>query len=71
MVKKCPFNKEDCTAECAMYIAPDDLNETVKNKLVSLGVLISRNEGICSLKNIALSLDRHMFENTSVGTFMK
>lgn len=70
MVKKCPFNKENCTAECAMYIDPEDLNDTVRNKLASIGVL-SRDEGICSLKNLALCLDRYIFENTSVSTFSK
>lgn len=65
--KKCPFNGGDCTSECALYIKPEELNETVKNKLASLGVL-SRDTGLCSLKNIALVSSRHIFENTTTNS---
>ncbi|EKE02020.1 MAG: hypothetical protein ACD_20C00435G0009 [uncultured bacterium] len=62
--KKCPFNQEECSSNCALYIDPKDLNETVKNKLASIGV-ISRDTGICALKNQALCMSRQVFENTS------
>ena len=62
-VKSCPFNKEKCNSNCGLYINPEELNETVKNKLASIGVL-SRETGICSLKNIALCMSRNVFENT-------
>jgi hypothetical protein len=65
-IKECPFNRDQCNKECALFIDPQDLNETVKNKLASLGVL-DRNNGICSFKNIALCMNRYIFENTSTG----
>jgi hypothetical protein len=64
--KNCPFNNEKCSSECALYVSPDELNETVKNKLASIGI-ISRDTGICSFKNVALSMSRYIFENTSAG----
>lgn len=64
--KNCPFKNEKCCSECALYIAPDELNESVKNKLASIGV-ISRDTGICSFKNMALNMSRYIFENTSAG----
>lgn len=64
--KKCPFNRDMCDSECALYISPDELNETVKNKLASIGV-ISRDKGLCSLKNIALTGSRFIFENTKTN----
>lgn len=60
---KCPFNGSECTRECALYIHSDELNESVRNKLASLGV-ISKEKGMCSYKNIAMSMSRHIFENT-------
>jgi len=63
-IKYCPFSNKECSSECAMYIHPDELNETVRNKLASLGVM-ERNRGICSLKNLALCADRRLFEETS------
>lgn len=60
--KKCPFNNNECNSNCSLYINPNELNETVKNKLASLGV-IDRNVGLCSLKNIALAMSRNIFEN--------
>jgi len=62
-MKTCPFKNEVCNESCALYISPNDLNELVLSKLSSLGVL-TRNDGICSLKTAALSLNRYMFENT-------
>lgn len=60
--KKCPFNLNECNKDCSLYIDPEELNETVRNKLASIGV-INRTTGICSLKNIALALSRNVFEN--------
>lgn len=62
--KKCPFNKEECNNECALFIAPEELNETVRNKLASIG-LIDRKKGLCSFKHSALCMGRQIFENTS------
>lgn len=61
--KECPFNKDKCDENCALYITPKELNETVKNKLSSIGI-IERETGICSLKNMALCFSRYIFENT-------
>ena len=38
MTKKCPFNFDECTSECALFIAPDELNEMVAARLHSVGV---------------------------------
>ena len=65
-LKDCPFNREQCNSLCALYIAPEELNETVKNKLASIGV-IDRKEGICSIKNMALCMSRYIFEKNSSG----
>lgn len=64
MEKKCPFGNCQCTSECALFIAPDDLNELVVARLSSIGVL-DRKNGICSLKSIALAGGRYIFENTT------
>jgi hypothetical protein len=63
-VKKCPFSEKDCDSSCGLYVDPEELNETVKNKLASVGV-ISRNTGICAFKNISLCMSRNLFENSS------
>ncbi len=63
-MKKCPFNNNECNAECALFIAPDDLNELVCARLNSIGVYDKEN-GLCSLKSLALSGSRFMFERTS------
>lgn len=63
-MKKCPFNNTECTTECALFIAPDDLNELVSARLTSIGVFDKQN-GVCALKSIALSGSRFMFERTS------
>jgi len=65
--KKCPFNQSQCTKECALYIDPSDLNEVVRNKLASLGV-IERDKGICAFKNMSLCMSRYIFENNSTRT---
>lgn len=65
MVKKCPFTQGDCTPECSLFIAIDDLNEFVAARLGSLGVVDKSNNGSCSLKMIAMSSGRYIFENTA------
>ncbi len=57
----CPFKHEECTRECALYIDPDELNEVVKNKLASVGV-IDRGKGICAFKNLSLCVNRILYE---------
>ena len=64
IVKKCPFNQSECSKECGLYIDPNDLNEAFRNKLASIGV-IDRNNGICSLKNLSLCMDRVLYEELS------
>lgn len=63
-MKTCPFKNEVCNADCALYIAPDELNELVLNRLASLGIL-PKDSGICSFKTAALCADRFIFENTA------
>lgn len=65
MVKKCPFTQGDCIPECSLFIATDDLNEFVAARLGSLGVVDKSNNGSCSLKMIAMSSGRYIFENTA------
>jgi len=67
-IKKCPFNRDECTAECALYIDTEDLNELLAARLASLGVL-QREGGVCSLKTLAMSAGRYIFENTSTNRF--
>lgn len=62
--KNCPFKNMVCDKSCALFIAPDELNELLLNRLASLGVL-DRNYGVCSLKTIAMSNARNIFENTT------
>ena len=64
MVKTCPFsNERECNSKCPLFIAPDDLNEFVTARLSSIGI-IDRNNGCCSLRMLALSQSRMVFENT-------
>jgi len=63
-MKKCPFNKDECNSDCGLYIAPEDLNELMATRLTSIGVFNAK-EGMCSLKTLALSTGRYMFENTA------
>ena len=65
MNKVCPFTDKSCIPECALYISTDELNETVKNRLHSIGVVSMY--GDCSLKNLALAEMRKIFENTGVS----
>lgn len=67
-VKYCPFREQECTNACAMFIDVDDLNELLASRLASLGVL-DRENGMCSLKSLAMSSGRYIFENTSTKRF--
>ena len=61
----CPFTQEKtCNSECPLYISPDDLNEFVTARLSSIGI-IDRKKGSCSLRVLALSQSRAIFENTN------
>lgn len=65
MDKTCPFSENKiCNETCPLFISPDELNEFVMARLSSIGV-ISRTEGECSLKMLALSQSRAIFENTN------
>lgn len=65
MTKTCPFTPDkECNKNCPLFIAPDDLNEFVAARLGSIGVL-DRVNGCCSLKMLALSQSRMVFENTN------
>ena len=64
MTKTCPFSQDrECNKDCPLYISPDDLNEFVTARLSSIGVM-DRKTGDCSLKILALSQSRAIFENT-------
>lgn len=64
-MKTCPFSSNrECNNECPLYIAPKELNEFVAARLSSIGI-INRKEGECSLKMLALSQGRFIFENTT------
>ena len=64
-MKTCPFSQNrDCNSECPLFVAPNDLNEFVAARLSSIGV-IDCNTGCCSLKMLALSQSRMIFENTN------
>ena len=65
--KICPFKNCECTPDCMLFISAEELNENVRTRLKSIGV-ISGN-GDCSLKNIALANIRNIYENTSVKRF--
>lgn len=67
-IKKCPFQQGECSPDCALFIAIEDLNELLAARLASLGVL-DRENGICSLKTLAMSAGRYIFENTSTKRF--
>lgn len=60
----CPFSsKGECNNSCSLFVDPNDLNEFVVARLSSIGVM-NRTEGTCSLKLLALSQSRAIFENT-------
>ena len=61
----CPFSdKRECNSECPLYISPNDLNEFVTARLSSIGV-VDRTKGSCSLRVLALSQSRAIFEKTN------
>ncbi|MGN0018150.1 MAG: hypothetical protein ACI37S_03820 [Candidatus Gastranaerophilaceae bacterium] len=62
--KQCPFNNVECNNSCALYIDSEELNELLLNRLTSLGVL-NRGKGTCSLKTLAMSNARKIFETTT------
>lgn len=66
--KNCPFNHVECTKDCALFINAEDLNELLAARLSSLGV-IDKEHGMCSLKTLAMSAGRFIFENTSTKRF--
>ena len=67
--KKCPFGQcGECSSECGLFIDTNDLNELLAARLSSLGVLDRRN-GMCSLKTLAMSAGRYIFENTTTKRF--
>ncbi len=64
-IKTCPFAENRvCNETCPLYISPNELNEFVVARLSSIGVL-DRAQGECSLKMLALSQSRAIFENTN------
>ena len=67
-MKNCPFKEQKCDNTCALFIGIEELNETVANRLRSIGVILNTDEaeGVCSLKNLALAQSRCIFENTKV-----
>lgn len=65
MVKKCPFFQGECTSECSLFVSTDELNEFVAARLGSLGVIDKNNNGSCSIKVLAMSGGRYIFENTA------
>jgi hypothetical protein len=67
-IKTCPFKKEECTSDCALFINVEDLNELLAARLSSLGVL-DRENGVCSIKTMAMSGARYIFENTTTKRF--
>jgi len=67
-IKNCPFNQGSCTNDCALFVDGADLNELLAARLTSLGVL-DKSNGMCSLKTIAMSAGRYIFENTSTKRF--
>ncbi|MDO5306193.1 MAG: hypothetical protein Q4E83_00365 [bacterium] len=63
--KICPFaQNKDCNTSCPLFISDNDLNEFVSARLSSIGVM-DRKNGLCSLKMLALSQSRMIFENTN------
>ena len=65
MNKTCPFASErECNSSCPLFVSAEDLNEFVLARLSSIGV-IDRKNGSCSLKMLALSQGRMIFENTN------
>ena len=60
----CPFSsKKKCDNTCPLFVSPEDLNEFVVARLSSIGVM-ERTKGMCSIRMLALSQGRAIFENT-------
>ncbi len=59
----CPFSSRQCDNTCPLFISPEDLNEFVVARLSSIGIM-NRTKGDCSIKMLALSQGRAIFENT-------
>lgn len=61
----CPFNSANkkCDKNCPLHISPEDLNEFVVARLSSIGVM-EKSKGMCSIRMLALSQSRAIFENT-------
>ena len=59
----CPFSDKECNSTCPIFVSPDNLNEFVVARLSSIGVM-DKKIGLCSLKLLALSQSRAIFENT-------
>ena len=67
---ECPFNKDICNSTCSLYIQPEDINESMLNKLASIGVF-SRDIGTCSFRVIALAHARELYENTNTNSSLR
>ncbi len=66
MDKNCPFGNSKCTPDCALFVSADELNELMAARLSSLGVIDKKN-GSCSIKLLAMSGGRFIFENTTTA----
>lgn len=65
MIKTCPFSENKvCNDTCPLFVSPEELNEFVAARLSSIGVM-NKADGECSLKMLALSQARMIFENTN------
>ena len=62
---ECPFNHRECNNKCALYIDVEELNEFMGARLASLGVVDKKYGGTCSLKTLAMSAGRYIFEHTT------
>ena len=63
-MKTCPFSSNrECNKDCPLFVSPEDLNEFVRARLCSIGV-VDKDNGGCSLRILALSQGRAIFENT-------
>ena len=66
--KKCPFSNSECNDSCGLYIDSNELNELLLNRLKSLGIL-NKDSGTCSLKTLAMSNARKIFETTTTRRY--
>lgn len=65
-MKTCPFgSNRECDSTCPLFVDPNqDLNEFVSARLSSIGI-VDRKNGTCSLKMLALSQARAIFESSN------